>query len=189
MISEKDKNKLKNFLGNDLVEAAEKRDLDDVKENISKIETTIAESMQVGLKDLERKISRIKNTDLTPVIDALNKFADSIMKTNKPQDMSGFFKDMSVQIGQSGTSSKNTEDLIRNLKWNSSMQIRPRSGGPISPQIQPFYISDYDDIQLSSYDANGNPGIVNYYLGAGLIATLTLTYDGSGNLTEAKRTA
>lgn len=49
----------------------------------------------------------------------------------------------------------------------------------------------YDAINISSYDANGNPGAVEYYtggLGGTLVATLTLTYDGSGNPLTVVRT-
>ncbi len=187
-ISEEQKNKLRRFLGQEIVEAKQRSDIREVKENVSKMNEEISKSMMSGLKDLERKVSKIQNTDLTPVIDALNKFTDTLVKNHKPQDLSGFFKDLGVQLAQTGKSTKDTKELIQTLKWNSTMGIKNRSGSPISPSVSPFQIPDYDDIKLSNYDANGNPGTVNYYLGGGLIASLTLTYDGSGNLTEAKRT-
>lgn len=152
---------------------------------------TSNESILLALKDLSHQVSKIKfvPTDHSSVVDAIEKMTEKLATSGKSPDFSGFFKDLGVQLAQTGKSSKSTEELIKNLKWNSSMTIRNRSGSPISPAISPFYINDYDDIKLSSYDANGNPGAINYYFGGGLIATLTLTYDGSGNLTEAKRTA
>lgn len=188
-ISEEQKRKLRNFLGKDVLDSAQGSNIKEVKKTVSDMNENISSSMMSGLKNLEKKISKIQNTDLTPVIDALNKFADTIIKTHKPQDLSGFFKDFAVQIAETGSSSKNTEKLITNLKWNSTMGVKNRTGTPVSPSVSPFYISDYDDIKLSSYDANGNPGSVSYFFGAGLVATLSLTYDGSGNLTEVKRTA
>lgn len=189
MISPEKKKKLRDFLGNDLIEANEKRDIKEVKESVDKTNETLSKSMTDGLRQLEKKISKIQNTDLTPVIDALNKFADTIIKTHKPQDLSGFFKDFAMQIAETGKTSEDTRELIRNLKWNSTMGIKNRSGSPISPAISSFAISDYDDIRLSGYDGNNNPSTVTYLQGGGTIAVLALTYDGSGNLTEARRTS
>lgn len=188
MISPEQKKKLKEFLGKDLIEATDKKEIREVRDSVSKNSEDLTKSMSDGLKALEKKISKIQNTDLTPVIDALNKFADIVIKTHKPQDMSGFFKDFAVQIAEYGKSSKDTKDLITNLKWNSTMGIKNRNGNPVSPAVSPFQIPDYDDIVLSGYDASGNPSTVIYKLGGQTQATLTLSYDGSGNLTEAKRT-
>ena len=69
------------------------------------------------------------------------------------------------------------------------MGIKNRNGSPINPSISPFGIYDYDDIKLSGYDVNNNPATVTYYLSGNQQAILALTYDGSGNLTEAHRTA
>jgi YD repeat-containing protein len=69
------------------------------------------------------------------------------------------------------------------------MGIKNRNGSPINPAISPFGIYDYDDIKLSGYDVNNNPATVTYYLSGNQQAILALTYDGSGNLTEAHRTA
>jgi hypothetical protein len=45
----------------------------------------------------------------------------------------------------------------------------------------------YDNIQLV-YNANNDITTVQYLLGLTLVATLTLGYDGSGNLTSVVRT-
>jgi hypothetical protein len=150
-----------------------------------------------GIKDffnqridkVETRVSKIKPTDLTPLLEVLTETKDILSKPVKQQDMSGFFKDLGTQLGQYGQSSKNTEELIRNLKWNSTMGIKNRNGSPINPSISPFGIYDYDDIKLSGYDVNNNPATVTYYLSGNQQAILALTYDGSGNLTEAHRTA
>ena len=150
-----------------------------------------------GIKDffnqridkVETRVSKIKPTDLTPLLEVLTETKDILSKPVKQQDMSGFFKDLGTQLGQYGQSSKNTEELIRNLKWNSTMGIKNRNGSPINPAISPFGIYDYDDIKLSGYDVNNNPATVTYYLSGNQQAILALTYDGSGNLTEAHRTA
>ena len=150
-----------------------------------------------GIKDffnqridkVETRVSKIKPTDLTPLLEVLTETKDILSKPVKQQDMSGFFKDLGTQLVQFGTSTKNTEEIIRNLKWNSTMGIKNRNGSPINPAISPFGIYDYDDIKLSGYDVNNNPATVTYYLSGNQQAILALTYDGSGNLTEAHRTA
>lgn len=109
------------------------------------------------------------------------------LATAKPnKDLSGFFKDFSTQMGQWGTSAKNTEDLIRNLKWNASQQLRDVNGSPVNPAIAPFGITvSYDDIKLTY--TGDNITQVDYYQANKLKATLVLTYSGD-NLIEVNRT-
>lgn len=45
----------------------------------------------------------------------------------------------------------------------------------------------YDDIVLSSYDVNGNPGTIEFKNAGSTVRTLTLTVDGNGNITEIAR--
>lgn len=171
-----------------------KEKLDEVSETTKEIKESIKkntsnEDILAALKNLSYQVSKIKLSpiDHTPVVSAIQEMTTRLSESNRPQDYSGFFKDFGTMLVETNLSSNKTKELITNLKWNSSMQLRNANGSPISPAISPFQIPDYTDVQLSNYDANGNPGLVNYYLGAGLVATLALTYDGSGNLTEAKR--
>lgn len=192
MISSEQKKKLKNFLGDEIADTEANKDIRNVKEAVSSMNEGLSASMQEGLRALERKISKIQNTDLTPVIDVLNKLADVIIKSgkeNKSVDMSGFFKDFAVQIAETGKTSKDTAELIKNLKWNSTMGIKNRNGNPISPNVSPFQLEDWNDVLLEDYDGNGNPATVTYKLGPQTVAIIELSYDGSGNLTEAIRTA
>lgn len=161
----------------------------DIKEKLEN--DTSNEAIIAALKDLSAQVSRIKlpPTDQTPVVEAIKAMTKELSLSSKPQDLSGFFKDLGIQLAQTGSSSKNTEELIKNLKWNSSMALRNSSGSPISPAISSFQLSDWNDVLLSGYDANGNPSTVTYKLGAQTVAILALTYDGSGNLTEARRTS
>lgn len=159
------------------------------KEIQKKIEgDTSNEAIIAALKDLAVQVSKMKPQpiDHTPVVDAIRAMSD-IVKNTKPQDLSGFFKDFAVQIAETGRSSKDTKDLITNLKWNSTMGIKNQNGTPISPYVSPFQVSDWNDVVLAGYDSNGNPGTITFKLGAQTVAIITLTYDGSGNLTEAKR--
>jgi hypothetical protein len=109
------------------------------------------------------------------------------MEGNKPADWSGFFKDMPTMLSQIGDNTKNTSELIRNLKWNASQQLRDVNGSPINPSIAGFGITaTYDDIQLSDYSGD-NVGTVKYYQAGQLKAQLALTYDGDGNLIDVER--
>ena len=52
-------------------------------------------------------------------------------------------------------------------------------------------IPKHDYIFLSNYNAGGNPTVIVYRHGGAsgvIVAQLTLTYDGSGNLTSVVRT-
>lgn len=49
----------------------------------------------------------------------------------------------------------------------------------------------YDTVQITSYTANNDPATVVYRTGGSagtIVATLTITYDGSNRITEAVRT-
>jgi hypothetical protein len=49
----------------------------------------------------------------------------------------------------------------------------------------------YDTVQITSYNANNDPLVVEYRTGGAsgtLVATLTMTYDGSNNITQVVRT-
>lgn len=66
------------------------------------------------------------------------------------------------------------------------------SGVPINPQdvfVQnTLFTLAYNEIDITSYDANNNPLIVVTKLSGTTQQTATLTYDGSGRLTSVVRT-
>lgn len=60
------------------------------------------------------------------------------------------------------------------------------SGNPTGlSSLVPF---SYDQVAITSKNANGDPLIVLYKKSSVTIATLTLTYDGDGDLTNVTRT-
>lgn len=50
-----------------------------------------------------------------------------------------------------------------------------------------FSIPEYDTIQLSNYDGAGNVGTVTYRKNGDVVATLTLTYNSSDQLTSVSK--
>lgn len=52
----------------------------------------------------------------------------------------------------------------------------------------PFIDQPFDDIVFGSYDAYGNPATITFKANGSAVRTLTLTTDGSGNVTEIART-
>jgi len=65
-------------------------------------------------------------------------------------------------------------------KINSLLQvIETKTGG--------FSIPEYDEILLSNYDGNGNAGTVVYRKNSNPVATLTLVYNGSNQLTSVSK--
>lgn len=110
-----------------------------------------------------------------------------VFKEVKPQDNSGFFKDFPSLLADIGGNTKNTSELIRNLKWNASQQLRDVNGSPINPAIAGFGITaTYDDVVLAY--TGSNLTTVTYKQNGNVKAVLTLSYDGSDNLTEVVRT-
>lgn len=108
-------------------------------------------------------------------------------KSPIPEDWSGFFKDGPTMLSQIGQNTSNTSELIRNLKWNASQQIRDVNGSPVNPSIAPFGITGtYDDVVLA-YTGSNLTG-VTYKQGGQIKAVLALAYDGSSNLIEVTRT-
>ena len=69
---------------------------------------------------------------------------------------------------------------------SSEVEIKNDSGNPI-PIKDGFSIPEYDTIQLSNYDGAGNFGIVTYRKNGNVVAILTLTYNGSNQLTSVSK--
>ena len=69
---------------------------------------------------------------------------------------------------------------------SSEVEIKNDSGNPI-PIKDGFSIPEYDTIQLSNYDGAGNFGTVTYRKNGNVVATLTLTYNGSNQLTSVSK--
>ena len=145
-----------------------------------------------GIKDffnqridkVETRVSKIKPTDLSPLLEVLTETKDILSRpAQKQQDMSGFFKDLGTQLAQYGTSSKNTEEIIRNLKWNSTMGIKNRNGSPINPATDGIGLGTFDEVDITN-DGSGNPTVMVYKYQGVTVATLNATYDGSGNITK-----
>ena len=144
-----------------------------------------------GIKDffnqridkVETRVSKIKPTDLTPLLEVLTETKDILSKPQKQQDLSGFFKDLGTQLVQFGTSTKNTEEIIRNLKWNSTMGIKNRNGSPIDPATDGIGLGTFDEVDITN-DGSGNPTVMVYKYQGVTVATLNATYDGSGNITK-----
>ena len=147
-----------------------------------------------GIKDffnqridrVENKVKNIKPTDLSPLLEVLTETKNILSKPQKQQDMSGFFKDLGTQLVQFGISTKNTEEIIRNLKWNSTMGIKNRNGSPIDPATDGIGIGSFDEVDITN-DGSGNPTIMVYKYQGATVATLNATYDGSGNITKLTR--
>lgn len=145
--------------------------------SLNKVVRAIEMSMQLNQEMVETISSKF--TELAPA------FENAVAK-HKGADLSGFYKDFGTQIAQWAKSSEGTKELIQNLKWNASQQLRDVNGSPVNPAIAPFGITvNYDDIQLTY--TGDNITKVDYYQANSLKATLVLTYAGD-NLVEVLRT-
>lgn len=160
--------------------------ISEVKKSVDNIKPD--EVLRDEVQQLKQAVKTLpKSFDTTPIVDALRSVREILSKPQeKPQDLSGFFKDMPVMLAGINDSSKKTSELIHNLKWNSTMGVKDRNGSPINPSIDSFAIGDFDDIVLGYTGSNMTS--VTYKKSGGTTAVLTLTYDGSNNLIEVKRT-
>lgn len=141
-----------------------------------------------GMKRLVESFEELSR-GIEKSVGALGTSLAGSLEKSRPKDMSGFFKDFGVQLAQYAEASGRTSELISNLKWNASQQLRDTNGSPINPSIAPFGITvAYDQIELSDY-VGTNAGTVTYLQAGNVMAVLSLSYDGSGNLIDVTRTA
>ena len=158
----------------------------EVKKSVENIKPD--EVLRNEVQELKQAVKSLpKSFDTTPIVQALKEVTSYLKKPQeKPQDLSGFFKDMPVMLAGINASSKKTSELITNLKWNATMGIKNRNGSPINPSVDAFGIGDYDDVVLDY--TGSNLTLVTFKKQGGTVGVLTMTYDGSNNLIEAKRT-
>lgn len=162
---------------------------DDSKQSFNMLLEAFNKFASLSSKNAQRMHEAFGNIakDIAGQFSEVGKTFSQSMDKNKAPDLSGFFKDFSTQLGQWADSSKKSEDLIRNLKWNASQQLRDVNGSPVNPSIAAFAITaSYDDVQFTYTGSNLTQA--NYYQAGNLVATLVLTYDGSNNITEVHRT-
>lgn len=132
-----------------------------------------------------------QNNQVVKGFGTLSKVLTAKSQENPTAQWAGFFKDfptMVTAITDSSESTKNTAEIIRNLKWNASQQLRDVNGSPINPSTAPFGITaTYNDVKLTNYDGSGNVGTVTYFQNGNIVGQLQLSYDGSSNLTDVTR--
>ena len=122
-----------------------------VQEQIDALNKTIAEGslkkeMAALLQNMSQGMERMRSAYLKGMQEVSNTFKEhqeeflkslegmhGTLKNKKEQDVSGFFKDLGTLLAEGNAHSKKTSDIITNLKWNSSMQIRNKEGSPMTP--------------------------------------------------------
>jgi len=121
------------------------------QEELKKDSQELKENNLNNYTEIQNLKKKIKPTDYTPLIEVLGEIKEILSKpavVQKQQDLSGFFKDLGTQLVQFGTSTKNTEEIIRNLKWNSTMGIKDRNGSPVNPAEAGLKLGTYDYVAL-----------------------------------------
>ena len=159
------------------------------QEDLKKDSQELKENNLNNFQEIQSLKKKIKPVDYTPVVELLEGIKEILSKptpVQKQQDLSGFFKDLGTQLVQFGTSTKNTEEIIRNLKWNSTMGIKNRNGSPIDPATDGIGLGTFDEVDITN-DGSGNPTVMVYKYQGVTVATLNATYDGSGNITKLTR--
>lgn len=181
-VKELDSNKLDSIITS-LQETASSGDMLELRRDMK----ALSSSAQRALSSSGENVSELQQAILKGLRDLQNALTQNAKKSALPADWSGFFKDAPTMLAQIGQNTGGTQELIRNLKWNASQQIRDVNGSPINPAIAGFGITaTFDDVKLTYTGSNITQ--VDYYAQNELRATLVLSYTGS-NLTEVRRTA
>jgi len=81
-------------------------------------------------------------------------------------------------IGPNKTGDNIDAQRVAPYVWNGSQWQRPGT---------PLVDTAYDEIALSSYDANNIPATIEFKSGGITVRTLSLTVDGNGNITDIVR--
>ncbi len=107
---------------------------------------------------------------------------------NKPINAAGVYKDMINQLSAINKSVKEKPVPVWNWPQYAGVSVRDKNFSNINPSIAPFNITAaYNEIGLSNYTGS-NVGTVTYLQDGIVVAVLSLSYDGSGNLTDVTRT-
>lgn len=126
------------------------------------VEKVLKTDIPNAFKEAIALIPKVPKTDLTPVEEALSSLAEQLSSIDTGVRMKPHFPNIMKVSNSDGT-----------------------SVGSDFFKIVPFV---YDDIQITSYTANNDPITVQYRSAGVLVATLTITYDGTNRITRVART-
>ena len=119
-ITDKKKNKLReilNYLSTDTEKAIYKDSLDSMTKNIDKIkESSVSKEIEKEIIDLKKSISKIRNTDLTPMLDLLSQMNTQLAKP-MPDRMADFAPTLK-QLVQGISAVKDSVDKKPLPVWN-----------------------------------------------------------------------
>ena len=106
---------------------------------------------------------------------------------NKPVNAAGVYKDMLNQLSEVNQSIKDKPVPVWNWPQYASVSVRNKNFANINPAVDGFNIGSFDDVVLTYTGSNLHT--VTYKANGVNVAVLTLSYDGSNNLTEIVRTS
>lgn len=159
--------------------------IDEVKSSVEAIKPD--EILRKDVQELKAKVAQIKNVDMSPMHSLLGEIKD-VIATSKtmPVDYAPTFKSVIAGLAEVSKTVKDKPNPVWQWPQYAGVSVRDRNFKTISPAVDSFGIGDYDDVVLAYTGANLKT--VTYKLNGNTTAVLTLSYDGSGNLLEAKRT-
>jgi hypothetical protein len=136
-----------------------------------------------SMQSMKREYAQSMNSSFEALLSAFSKNIDSLGETlikTAPKDASGFYKDFGTLLAQNVGQSKRIADLIHNLKWNSTMGVKNRSGSPINPKTDGIGVGTYD--YVARVLTNATTETYTFYQGGvtgQLVATIVLVYTDS----------
>lgn len=131
-------------------------------------------------KDIQSYISKIDSTVLQGVTDSINKLNQKID---------------TVLVGQDPKQGPKDFAPVRRVREINGVLVYDDTywgatgGGGASPQGGLLGNLEYDDVVLTSEDANANPQVATIKKDGATVAALAMTYNSSSKLTRIRRTA
>lgn len=174
-----------------------------------KVESVSVSNLNDYSAQLKEVITAVKSIELSPNINVATPdvkittpdISKEIMKITKAIKELKFPKSANFDTSKLESAMTSVKRAINGLSFPVPNYVLPFSsegkGAQVSltsgaiPTVSGLVPKIYDTVQITAYTANGDPETVVYRAGGAsgtVVATLTLTYDGSNRITEVVRT-
>lgn len=163
----------------------------DVVTAVGKLQTSIKFDPKIEVKPADVKVTEQK-IDLTPVTKGLANLEKAFKNIKTPNfDTTDILGGLESVYNSINNLSFPVPNYVLPFKGTDGEATQAQLTNGALPTVSGLVPKVYDTIQITSYNANNDPLIVVYRTGGAsgtIVATLTITYDASNNITEVVRT-
>lgn len=162
----------------------------DVVTAVGKLQTSIKFDPKIEVKPADVKVTEQK-IDLTPVTKGLANLEKAFKNIKTPNfDTTDILGGLESVYNSINNLSFPVPNYVLPFKGDDGEATQAQLTNGALPTVSGLVPKVYDTIQITSYNANNDPLIVVYRTGGAsgtVVATLTITYDGSYNITQVVR--